>query len=733
MDSWLAELNPQQYQAVTAEPGPVLVMAGPGSGKTKVLTYRVAWLLAQGDTRPWQVLAVTFTNKAAREMRERITHLLGAGAEGLTVSTFHAFCARLLRREAHHLPFSAMFNIADTDDQRRLLRQIIRQELQLDDKVYRVAAVHAAISRAKNEGRTPETFPQTNYRERIVAKIFALYQKRLLESNLVDFDDLLLWAVHLLREYPEVRARYSRHYQHLLVDEFQDTNAVQYHLVRLLADDHRQVFVVGDMDQSIYSWRGANYQNLQHFEEDFPDARVIYLEENYRSRQEILDAAMAVLASQARRHQKRLQARRGTGGAVLLKQVFDETEEAAFVGHTIVRLAREKGIPLHEMAVMYRTNAQSRLVEEELLRLRVPYRLVGAQRFYGRREVRDLVAFLRLAFNPDDRASLERVINVPPRGIGPRTLTRLYALAQEQGLTPGRALLHLAEDPQAWRAALSTRALKALFALGEMLRAWHLRREELSPVQLLSRILADTGYEAYLRDGSEEGEERWANVQELLRLAEDFEDAGLAAFLERVALVSDQDTLDAQEPGVTLLTMHASKGLEFRVVFLIGLVEGLVPHARSDSQDALDEEQRLLYVGITRAKDHLILVVPAYRRTFGGLEPTTASRFLQPLAPPLTQGDWPRLFPELQMRRAGFPRKSVVRPSAEVTRRAREQSTFGRSRRQPRFRVGQEVRHVRWGVGVVLQVERDGSVELVTVRFASGATRVLLAEYLRAA
>ena len=734
MYDWLLELNAQQQAAVTAAPGPVLVMAGPGSGKTRVLTYRAAWLLAEGHARPWNILAVTFTNKAAREMAERLESLLGRRMQGLTVSTFHAFCARTLRREAPFLPFTASFVIADEDDQKRLLRQIIRQELNLDDKAYRVPAVRAAISRAKNEGHTPETFPRRSYRDEVVAKIFARYQQRLLEANLLDFDDLLLWAVRLLEEHPEVRARYQALFQHLLVDEFQDTNAIQYRLVHLLAAGHRRVFVVGDMDQSIYRWRGADYRNLQRFEADFPDAQVIYLEENYRSTQNILDAAMAVLHTRPRKHRKNLRARRGGGPPVVLKQVFDEAAEAAFVTQTAVALARQQGIPLSEMAVMYRTNAQSRPLEEELLRVGLPYRLVGAQRFYGRREIRDLVAFLRLAFNPDDTASLERIINVPPRGIGARTLQALYRQAAAREMSPGRALLHLAEHPEDWTGALSPRALKALYRMAAWLQAWHLRVGELSPAQLLDRILADTDYEAYLRDGSDTGEDRWENVKELRRLAVEYEDQGLAAFLERIALVSDQDTLRPGEEGLTLLTIHAAKGLEFRAVFLVGLVEGLLPHSRSvDDPEALEEEQRLFYVGITRAKDYLFLLVPEYRLAYGGLDFAEPSRFLQPLAPPLTQGDWAKLFPRLA-RQQGLGEGSG-RGRAASRARATGYGRGSRPRqprtRRARFRVGDRIIHPRWGEGVVQRVEISAGDEVLEVLFEDGAVKMLLADFVQ--
>ncbi|NPA26944.1 MAG: UvrD-helicase domain-containing protein [Chloroflexi bacterium] len=715
---WLAELNPQQIEAVTAPPGPIVVMAGPGAGKTRVLTYRVAYILTQQWARPWEVLAVTFTNKAAREMHERLVELLGpTRSEGLWVSTFHAFAAHLLRREARHLdlPFNQHFAIADQEDQLRILTSILKNELNVDIKRYYPATIHSAIDRLKRAGVFPEQAPRTSAWDQVIAEAYARYEQALRDSNLLDFNDLLVWAVRVLEDFPHVLDQYQTRYKHILVDEFQDTNYLQYRLVRLLAQSHRRIFVVGDMDQAIYRWRGADYRNLARLEADFPDARVILLEENYRSTQEILDVAMAILAAGSPRYRKRLVARRGHGPKAVLKQVFSEREQAEFVVRMAVALARERGIPLEDIAVMYRTNAQSRLLEEALMRYQLPYRLVGALRFYGRREIKDLVAYLRVVFNPDDRPSLERIVNVPPRGIGPRTWARWVELAQSRGRSPGAALLDLAQDPEPWRKALPPRAFRVLSSLAQRLYRWHLLREELTPRQMLDRIVDEINYRAYLRNMGDEDEQRWENVQELRRLAADFDQAGLAAFLERLALVSDQDTL-TQGEGLTLLTMHAAKGLEFRVVFLVGLVEQLLPHYRSmDDPEALAEERRLLYVGITRAKDLLYMLVPQYRVTYAGYEPAEPSRFLHALSPDLVDGDWARIFPE----RAGEADRGAREPAWKPTflRRERSGTNGSKPRQRRRFRVGDRVIHPRWGEGVVVEVDHADGDEIIGVQF----------------
>ncbi len=719
LEDMLTGLNEKQREAVTAAPGPILVWAGPGSGKTRVLTYRVAYLIAAHDVPPWRILAVTFTNKAAREMRERLENLLGVKASGLTVGTFHAFCARMLRQEPAYHPFTERFVIADAEDQRRLVKQAM-EDLRISDTFYPVRQVHAAISRAKNAGQWPDDFPENDLRNRTIKQVYRRYQELLLASRALDFDDLLLWAVRLLEEHPGLRRKYSERYQHILVDEFQDTNALQYHLVKLLAQEHRNIFVVGDMDQSIYRWRGADYRNLERFQRDFPEARIIPLEENYRSTQYILDAAMGVIRP-LHKKPKRLYTRRGQGRKVVVKRVRDTYQEATFVVETILEMVRTGQAQLGDFAIMYRTNAQSRVMEDRFLEYRIPYRLVGAQRFYGRREVKDLLAYLRLLYNPADESSLLRIINVPPRGIGMKTLAALRTQAQRMGLSAGELLLDLAAHPETYASTFNRRVFNVLKHFADQLASWQAAMTRLSPLDLLDRILHDIEYKTFLRETSrhpEEAETRWENVMELRRLVAEYPPSALEQFLEDVALMSDQDTLEEGD-APTLLTLHAAKGLEFPVVFIVGLVEGLLPHARSTEDiEALDEERRLFYVGITRAKDRLFLVVPETRWSFGTYEPLNPSRFLKDLPPEAVSGDLEKLFPHLKKKKK---RRRAAAKGASST------SPGESTRPAPRYREGMRVRHARWGLGTVVSVEEAGGDQILMVAFDTGTTKPLLA------
>ncbi|MCJ7435843.1 MAG: UvrD-helicase domain-containing protein, partial [Anaerolineales bacterium] len=470
---FLDKLNPQQRNAVTAAAGPVLVVAGPGSGKTRVLTQRVAYLIAVEGVRPWQIIAVTFTNKAAREMEARVKNLLPDQAtEGIMLGTFHAICARILRREIEHLPLTSNFVIFDSDDQERVVKGVIR-ELNLNDKLYRPASVHASISRAKNELIGPDDYSANTYRDEIVKRVYVEYQKRLVASNAVDFDDLLIYTARLLEDVPAVREKYAQRFRQVLVDEFQDTNLAQYALVKHLASYHKNIFCVGDPDQSIYGWRGADYRNIKRFEQDFPDAQVILLEENYRSHQNILDTAMGVIDQARNRRRKKLFSKRGAGEKIFFYEAPDDYAEAAFVVDTIAQLVLSKQFEPGECAVMYRTNAMSRLIEEAFLQARLPYRLVGAQRFYGRREVKDIIAFMRLVHNPVDEASLDRIINVPTRGIGDKTLTTLHLVARQADTAPGTVLLDMARgaDSFFW-SSFTGRAAALLADFGAMFANW---------------------------------------------------------------------------------------------------------------------------------------------------------------------------------------------------------------------------------------------------------------------
>jgi DNA helicase-2/ATP-dependent DNA helicase PcrA len=699
-------LNPQQQQAVMAGLGPVLVLAGPGSGKTRVLTQRIAYLISSMGVRPYNILAVTFTNKAAREMEARIATLLGGSTQGLTLGTFHANCARILRREADHLPFKADFVIYDADDQLTLVKQAIK-ELNLDEKRYRPTVIHALISNAKNDLHSPDDYLVQDYRDEIAQRVYRLYQERLLANNALDFDDLLLWTAYLLDENPTVSDRYARRYEHVLVDEFQDTNLAQYALLKHLASFHENIFVVGDTDQSIYRWRGADYRNVQRFEKDFSSTRVILLEQNYRSTQAILDVAMAVIDRNPYRTPKRLFTDRGQGQKVSLYEANDDRMEAAYVVDTIASLVKIENRQPGDFAVMYRTNAQSRVLEEAFLSHNLPYKLVGAQRFYGRREIKDMIAYLRLVHNPQDELSLARAINTPSRGIGNKTYLALRTQAQKSGISPGELLLSLATDDQSpvWE-NFRGRAAAALSAFSSLLAKWVQDRYDLPPLMLMDQILDDVDYHSYIDDGTDEGKDRWDNVMELRRLASEFQDLGLAAFLEQIALVSDQDTLDASANAPTLLTLHAAKGLEFPVVFIVGLSDGILPHSRStDDPEEMMEERRLFYVGITRAKDRLFLVYPQQRNAYGYLEPVEESRFLADIPDEMIDSTG-----RLRSRRGRAT--ATFRPERWQTPAQNEAAVL-----QPRYHPGMHVQHPTWGEGMVLNSRVDSDDEIVDIFF----------------
>ena len=710
----LDKLNKQQLVAVTAGNGPILVVAGPGSGKTRVLTQRIAYLIAVEGIRPWQILAVTFTNKAAKEMQARVKALLPDQAiEGIMLGTFHSICARILRREADHLPIGSNFVIFDSDDQERIVKAVIR-ELNINEKLYRPASVHGSISRAKNELIGPDEYPTTTYRDEIVKRVYGEYQKRLIASNAVDFDDLLVYTARLLEDNPVVRDKYAQRFRHVLVDEFQDTNLAQYALVSQLASFHKNIFCVGDPDQSIYAWRGADWRNVQRFEQDFPEAQTILLEQNYRSRQTILNAAMGVIDRALNRKRKKLFTDRGEGEKIFFYEAPDDYAEAAFVVDTIAQLVASRQFEAGDCAVMYRTNAQSRLIEEAFLQARLPYRLVGAQRFYGRREVKDIIAFLRLTHNPADEASLDRVINVPPRGIGDKTLLTLHTVARQHGIQPGFVLLDLARgaDSPYW-ASFAGRASISLADFGGMLAAWRTSALSLTTSELFDRIISDLNYKEYIDDDSEEGVDRWGNVEELRRLAVEYSTRSLDEFLENVALVSDQDTItEGNVP--TLLTLHAAKGLEFGAVFIVGLDDGILPHSRSfDEPEGMEEERRLFYVGITRAKDRLYLIRAIQRGGRGAAEETYPSRFLDDVPADLLIG----------RSRTG---RSIHGRVPETLWSARNRPSSD-SVMEVKYRAGTHVRHPVWGEGIVLDSRIQDDDELVDVVFESVGIKRLAA------
>ncbi len=718
MSDLLADLNPQQQAAVSAPDGQILVLAGPGSGKTRVLTQRAAFLILEREIDPYRILAVTFTNKAAREMQERLQRSLGSKLDGLWLGTFHSICARILRREADALPFTRDFVIMDADDQQNLVKLSLK-ELNLDDKLYPPASLHAAISNAKNNLMQAKDFVAGNYREEITRRVFERYEQKLQACNALDFDDLLLYAVRLLQENDSVREKYARRFYHVLVDEFQDTNMAQYELLQLLASHYQNIFVVGDEDQSIYRWRGADYRNVLRFQKDYPQHTKLLLEQNYRSTQNVLDAASAVIDRNKQRTPKKLFSKRGKGDKIVLFEAMDDHGEAMFAVETIRGLLENKKAKGGEIAIMYRTNAQSRLLEEAFFQSRLPYRLVGAQRFYGRQEVKDMIAYLRTVQNPVDEVSLLRVINLPPRGIGDKTIQELRDCAEKAELSMGSVLLDLGskQDASPFWDTFSPRAASALASFGALLVNWRALSPAVLLPDLFEHILKDTNYQEFITDASSEvGYSRWENVQELLRMAYEYSQAGLVEFLENLALVSDQDTLPEKSDAPTLLTLHAAKGLEYKVVFIIGLDEGLLPHRRSmDDPEEMAEERRLFYVGITRAKDHLYLVRADQRRSFGSFDYSTPSRFLEDI-------------PDNLLLRAGLQHHRSS-SSTFQTFQPRWTSAPEKPKNAPKenmqYSAGMHVKHAVLGNGIVIQSKLQGDDEIVTVAFDKAGLKKL--------
>ncbi len=724
MTDLLSELNQQQKKAVAAPLGPILVLAGPGSGKTRVLTFRIAYLIAALGIPPYQILAVTFTNKAAREMENRVAGLLGGKADGLWLGTFHAICGRILRREAAYHPVDHNYVIFDADDQLALMKRVIG-EMQLNTKDYRPGRVLDKISNAKNDLISPQDYPILGYQDEVIQEIYQAYQNYLIASNAMDFDDMLMYTASLLAENPEIRKKYAQRFQYVLVDEFQDTNQAQYDVLRYLGSYHHNVFVVGDEDQSIYRWRGADYRNIQRFTKDFPEAQTFLLEQNYRSTQTILDAAVAVIDENPHRTKKTLHSDRGVGETIVVYEADDDHEEASYVVDNISRQVMFGKAKESDFAIMYRTNAQSRLLEEAFRRANMPYRLVGAQRFYGRREVKDMIAFLRLIYNPKDEVSLARVINLPSRGIGSVTLEKLQTRARQMGLSSGEVLLTLGTASGEAHEAYLDRAAVRLIPFGKMLKDWRLNIDKVPLTTLFDQVLLDTGYELYIKQESDEDQDRWANVLELRNVLLEYEQQGLAEFLEAMALVADQDTLPETLDAPTLMTLHTAKGLEFPQVFIIGLDEYYLPHSRSqDDPEAMAEERRLFYVGMTRAKDRLYLLRARRRRSpYGNYETMQASRFLESLPDDLVRGHISSVF----QRRNAYDSLSY-----QWDRQINSNDHHQRRKKAPelpsqRYYPEMRVNHPVYGEGIVRNSRLEYGDETVEVYFEGLGLKALVA------
>ncbi|GAA5030688.1 DNA helicase PcrA [Actinopolymorpha pittospori] len=732
-ETLLEGLNPSQRAAVMHEGHPLLVVAGAGSGKTRVLTRRIAWLLGERDARPSSILAITFTNKAAGEMRERVADLVGPrAAEVMWVSTFHAACVRILRREIKRFGMSSSFSIYDDADSRRLMTLVCR-DLDLDSKRYNPRAILNWVSNLKNELIDHEEAARRaeNHLERTFAECYALYQQRLRESSALDFDDIIMTTVHLLQAFPEARDHYRERFAHVLVDEYQDTNHAQYVLVRELTSadgggPHGELMVVGDADQSIYGFRGATIRNILQFEEDFPDARVILLEQNYRSTQTILSAANAVISRNAGRKPKNLWSDAGAGETIVGYVAEDEHDEAQFIAEEIDRLGDAKAAQPKDVAVFYRTNAQSRVFEEIFIRVGLPYKVVGGVRFYERREVRDALAYLRLLANPEDTVSLRRILNVPKRGIGDRAEACVEAFAQRERITFWQALRRPDEVlGLATRSANSIRGFVTM--IDELLAAV---ADGLPPAELLDQVLARTGYLHELETSADpQDETRIENLSELVAVAREFTEnaaaegtpATLADFLERVALVADSDQIpDGEDNGgvVTLMTLHTAKGLEFPVVFLTGLEDGVFPHQRSQTDaKELEEERRLAYVGITRAQQRLYVSRAVVRSAWGAPQHNPESRFLDEIPAELV--DW---------RRTEADHTSWTSQSA-TSRRAERQGTRPGQRPIVALSPGDRVVHDSFGMGSVVATAGQGDNAEATVDFGSEGVKRFLLRY----
>lgn len=720
-------LNDRQCEAVKHTEGPLLITAGAGSGKTKVLTCRIAHLLELG-VAPYRILAITFTNKAAKEMKERVTNLVGAQADSIWLSTFHSFCAKLLRFEIDGFHgYTRNFTIYDSSDQLVLVKDCLKK-LNLDDKQFTPRSVLGTISSAKNVLMDAKAFAAkaSDFYEQKVADVYALYQEKLRENNAVDFDDLLFLAVRLLQENEEVREKYQSRFQYILVDEYQDTNHAQYALTKILAARWRNICVVGDADQSIYAWRGADIRNIIDFTRDYPDAASIKLEQNYRSTKTILHAANAVIDNNESRPKKTLWTENPTGNKIIHYQAQTEHDEADYIAGVIYNRHEISHEPYGDMAILFRTNAQSRVLEEKLMRYAIPYTMVGGTKFYDRKEIKDVLAYLRLLYNPEDSLSLTRIINVPKRNIGATTMEHVAAYAEAQGISLFEALSSTDEIPVTKRAKASLENFAAMIfdLLNDI--------EGKDVLSLIETVIKQTGYGDMLDKEAEhdpQGESRKENVGEFLSVAKDYMDSNpegnLQDFLENVALVSDVDDFESSDSKVTLMTLHAAKGLEFPVVFLTGLDEGLFPHSRTLLDPAqVEEERRLAYVGITRAERQLYVTNAVTRTMYGRISAYMPSRFLAEI-PPQFMEDYHRKSAMPQSRTTAVPGKQRV----SILTKPVASSLPKKHAVTDTFAKGDKVRHKIWGIGTVLDVIGEGTNMQMKIQFPTKGVRQVVVKY----
>ncbi|MFD6438232.1 DNA helicase PcrA [Peribacillus sp. NPDC060186] len=732
----LIGLNEQQQKAVKATDGPLLIMAGAGSGKTRVLTHRIAYLMVEKEIAPWNILAITFTNKAAREMKERIRTILGGASEDIWISTFHSMCVRILRRDIDRIGFNRNFSILDTTDQQSVIKQIMKDR-NMDTKKYDYRAILGSISSAKNELVGPEEYLKTasDYFTKVTADVYTEYQKRLRKNSALDFDDLIMMTIQLFQLVPEVLEYYQRKFQYIHVDEYQDTNRAQYMLVKLLASRFRNLCVVGDSDQSIYRWRGADIANILSFEKDYPNANMIFLEQNYRSTKKILAAANKVIDNNRNRKPKNLWTENVDGNKLFYYRADNEQGEAQFVAGKINELAKDGSRKYSDIAILYRTNAQSRVMEEVLLKSNINYAIVGGTKFYDRKEIKDLLAYLRLIANPDDDISLRRVINVPKRGIGATSMDKVADYADQYDLSIYKAL----ESVE--MIGISGKATKAAREFHTLITNYTNQQEYLSVTELVEEVIKKTGYREMLQaEKTIESQSRLENIDEFLSVTKAFEsnseDKSLVGFLTDLALVADIDQLDENSEEatntVTLMTLHSAKGLEYPVVFLLGLEEGVFPHSRSlMDEEEMEEERRLAYVGITRAENELFISNAQMRTLYGRTSMNPVSRFIGEIPEELLEDLKPKPAPRAKQ----TPYSSPARTGNTATASTRKMPTFGRAVSTPSatggeeigWAVGDKASHKKWGIGTVVSVKGEGEGKELDIAFPSpiGIKRLL--------
>lgn len=742
----LQGMNDKQAEAVLTTEGPLLVMAGAGSGKTRVLTHRVAYLIEEQGVNPWNILAITFTNKAAREMQERVGKLLGESARDIWVSTFHALCVRILRRDIDKLGYNRAFTIADTSEQRTLMKRIC-SELNVDTKKYDPRAILSAISNAKNAMQTATDYAALNSHannplNQIVAKAYVLYQKELENSQALDFDDLIMKTIELFEKDPETLEYYQNKFHYIHVDEYQDTNDAQYQLVTLLAAKYKNLCVVGDADQSIYGWRGANMNNILNFERDYPEAHTVMLEQNYRSTQTILKAANEVIANNLVRKEKNLWTENGTGERISYYRAQNEHDESQFVVSKIQAEISEHGYHYNDFAVLYRTNAQSRMIEETFMKSTVPYTMVGGHKFYDRKEIRDILAYLTLIVNPRDAMSFERVVNTPKRGIGPGSVDKLRQFANENGWS----LLEAAQNVTLAN-AISARIRAKIEDFGRLMADLTKEADYLTITELTDEILTKSGYLQMLKAENDlQAQTRQENLEEFKSVTQEYdqkhgEDEGdnrqkLMNFLSDLALVSDQDDVDEEAPKVTLMTLHAAKGLEFPVIFLVGMEEGIFPLYRSLSNEKeLEEERRLAYVGITRAKRKLYLTNAYSRMLYGRVQRNQPSQFVEEINDDLIKFENADSSGKAKSMNTPFAKAAAQATTFTAQRRAHglkhsaKQESTGTGADKKAWKVGDKVQHKKWGQGMVVSVNGSGNDMELDIAFPNEGVKRLLAQF----